>query len=177
MFPRFFGAVAGHPPIERTRPGAAEARCHHQSLSSLVHAHAHAHVHAHVTCACASHQPPKVEHEGWSENVSRLDTGMLRYAPRSPLPAPDWLLTCSDVEANTRRKAMSRCLVLLLACVAAPTVVAKHQRTAQERLAQIWGWETGSVKVQHRAPKKEVQHRALWVSVAAAPTPTPHDGQ
>jgi sodium/hydrogen exchanger 8 len=56
---------------------------------------------------------------------------------------------------------MSRCLVLLLACVAAPTVVAKHQRTAQERLAQIWGWETGSVKVQHRVLKKEAQHRIL----------------
>ena len=97
------------------------------------------------------------------------DTHLAPLSPRR--------IGCSDVEANTRRKAMSRCLVLLLACVAAPTVVAKHQRTAQERLAQIWGWETGSVKVQHRAPKKEVQHRALWVSVAAAPTPTPHDGQ
>jgi hypothetical protein len=68
---------------------------------------------------------------------------------------------------------MVRCLVLLLACVAAPTVVAKHQRTAKERLAQIWGWETGSVKAQHRVLK---QHRVLSsVSVAAAPTP--HGGQ
>tara|TARA_B100000780_G_scaffold266858_1_gene223442 strand:- start:234 stop:443 length:210 start_codon:yes stop_codon:yes gene_type:complete len=67
---------------------------------------------------------------------------------------------------------MSRCLVLLLACVAAPTVVAKHQRTAHEQLAKIWGWETGSVKVQHRVLKKEVaQHRVLnRVSAAAAPT-------
>ena len=69
---------------------------------------------------------------------------------------------------------MVRCLVLLLACVAAPTVVAKHQRTAKERLAQIWGWETGSVKAQHRVLK--AQHRVLSsVSVAAAPTP--HGGQ
>ena len=72
---------------------------------------------------------------------------------------------------------MSRsCLVLLLACVAAPTVVAKHQRTAQERLAQIWGWETGSVKVQHRVLKKEAQHRVLN-RVSAAAVPTPDDGQ
>ena len=62
---------------------------------------------------------------------------------------------------------MVRCLVLLLACVAAPTVVAKHQRTAKERLAQIWGWETGSVKAQHR----------VLDSVSAAATRTPHGDQ
>ena len=71
---------------------------------------------------------------------------------------------------------MVRCLVLLLACVAAPTVVAKHQRTAKERLAQIWGWETGSVKAQQRVLKETAQHRVLdSVSVAAAPTL--HGGQ
>ena len=70
---------------------------------------------------------------------------------------------------------MVRCFVLLLACVAAPTVVAKHQRTAKERLAQIWGWE-GSVKAQQRVLKETAQHRVLD-SVSAAATRTPHGGQ
>ena len=60
---------------------------------------------------------------------------------------------------------MVRCLVLLLACVAAPTVVAKHQRTANERLAQIWGWETGSVKAQQRVLKEAAQHRVEVVQL------------
>ena len=71
---------------------------------------------------------------------------------------------------------MVRCLVLLLACVAAPTVVAKHQRTANERLAQIWGWETGSVKAQQRVLKEAAQQRVLD-SVSAAATRTPHGDQ
>ena len=71
---------------------------------------------------------------------------------------------------------MVRCLVLLLACVAAPTVVAKHQRTAKERLAQIWGWDTGSVKAQQRVLKEAAQHRVLD-SVSAAAARTPHGGQ
>ena len=71
---------------------------------------------------------------------------------------------------------MVRCLVLLLACVAAPTVVSKHQRTANERLAQIWGWETGSVKAQQRVLKEAAQHRVLD-SVSAAATRTPHGDQ
>ena len=57
--------------------------------------------------------------------------------------------------------------MLLLACVAAPTAIAKKQGTAQEQLARIWGWETAPVKVQHRVLKREAT-----VSARAQPNRT-----